>query len=283
MICFVILHYKSIEETLECLNDLKETFDSKDYKTIIVDNNSLKDEELKKISNYTDDIIKLDKNYGFAKANNKGCNYAKEKYNPDFIAIINNDVFITQKDFINIINNDYKKYNFDLLGPYIESPSKESSNPFPVYDTEEKINKEIVKTNKLIKIYNSPILYFLLQVYLKIKHPFKIKKDCNGKKLEKNVALHGCCIIVSKKYYEKYNDIFYNETFLFHEEEFLYQRIINDKLISIYDPNLKCYHKEGSSTKKDKKNKRNSKLFREKERMNSLKLLKNYFSKGGNE
>lgn len=273
MVCFVILHYKSIKETVECLNNLKNTFNEKDYKAIIVDNNSLKDNEKNEINNYTNDIIKLDKNYGFAKANNIGCKYAIDKYKPNFIAIINNDVFITQKKFIKIIYDDYKKYKFDLLGPYIDSPSKESFNPFPVYDTKDKIEKEIIKSNKLIKIYSSSILYLLLQIYLKIKHPIKIKKDCNGLKLEKNVALHGCCIIISKKYYKKYHDVFYNETFLFHEEEFLYQRIQNDKLISIYDPKLKCYHKEGSSRKKDKKNERKSKLFREKERIKSLKML----------
>ena len=88
-----------------------------------------------------------------------------------------------------------------------------------------------------------------------------------------NVALHGCALIFSKKYVDKYKYPFYNETFLYHEEEFLYDRIVNDKLISVYNPNIKVYHEEGSSLKNNLKNERKSKLFREKERIKSLKLL----------
>ena len=162
MICFVILHYKSIEETLYCLDCLKKTFNENEYKAIIVDNNSLDKYNVKKIKQYTEDIILLNENKGYAKANNIGCNYAKEKYNPEFIAVINNDVFITQKEFIKILNNDYKKYKFDMLGPRIDSPSKESCNPFPIIFGKEAVEKRIKRGNKLIRIYKNQVLYCLL-------------------------------------------------------------------------------------------------------------------------
>jgi len=100
-----------------------------------------------------------------------------------------------------------------------------------------------------------------------------ITHKVNGKKIELNVSLHGCSIIFSDKYVSKYKYPFYNETFLFHEEEFLYNRVIKDSLISMYDPNLKVFHKEGSSINKKNKTKRLSKLFRESERLKSLELL----------
>ena len=59
-----------------------------------------------------------------------------------------------------------------------------------------------------------------------------------------------------------------------------YQRVINDKLISLYDPKLKVFHKEGSSINKSNKNERLSKLFREKTRLDSLKLLKRIMLSG---
>lgn len=275
MIGFVVLHYKSIEETIICLKKIKNNFEKNKYEIIVVDNNSLKENEIELIKKYTKDIILLDKNYGFAHANNIGCKYAKEKYKLDFIALINNDLFIDDKMFISKIQNSYNKYNFDVLGPYIDSPTKESFNPFPVYDTKEKVIHEIKKCQKLIKIYNSKFLYLLLKIYLKIKHlTFRNNlKDYNGKKIQKNVAVHGCCMIFSKKYFEKYEDVLFDGTFLYHEEEFLYKRIINDDLISIYDPNIKVFHKEGSATKINTKNERLKKLFREKERLKSLNLL----------
>lgn len=273
MFSFIILHYKNIDDTIECLNCLKKISNT-DSHIIVVDNNTLTNNEEKIIQKYTNDIIKLNKNYGFAKANNKAINYALNKYNSKYFIVINNDVFISQKNFLEIIDEDYKKYNFDMLGTYIFSPSKESVNPFNAIKSKEETILEIKKCNRLISMYKNPILYFLLITYLKIKYLF-IKKNIpeNGKVLQKNVALHGCAIIFSNKYVKKYEDSFFKDTFLFHEEEFLYQRIINDNLISVYDPNLKVFHKEGSSLKKSKKSDRLGKLFKEEERLKSLKLL----------
>lgn len=273
MFSFVILHYKSINETINCLKYLKKNFDQDSISIIVIDNNSLEENQLVKIREYTEDIIILNENRGFAKANNIGCKYAIDKYHPDFIAVINNDVFIEQRDFINIINEDYKKYKFDMLGPWINSTTGESCNPFPVFQTKEKVEAALTYNKKLIKIYNNPILYWLSTVYIKIKHTIKRPVvPINGKNIEKKIALHGCAIIFSKKYYKRYDDIFYNDTFLFYEEEFLYNRIIKDQLISVYDPNLKVFHKEGASITKDR-NLRKSKLFKTKEKIKSLELL----------
>ena len=107
---------------------------------------------------------------------------------------------------------------------------------------------------------------------LKIKHI--IKKPIppkNGKVIKRNVALHGCAIIMSYKYVKKYDYPFYNDTFLFHEEEFLYQRILKDNLVSIYDPHIKVFHKEGSSLEGN--GKREKLVFITKERIKSLTLL----------
>lgn len=274
MLSFVILHYKNIEETLLCLEKIKENVSDKDVSIVVVDNHTLIKSDKEKIEKYTEDILMLEENLGFAKANNKGILYAKKKYNPNFYCVMNNDVFISQKNFIKEIKQVYKKYKFDMLGPKIDSPSGESVNPFPVLDSLEKVKQEIDKCKKLIKIYNSSLLTQLLKIYVNIKKIFiKIEKPVNAKNVLLQVPLHGCAIIFSKKYIEKYQDVFYNETFLFHEEEFLYHRVLRDNLISVYDPDLEVFHKEGSSIKADLKSIRLSKLFREQERLKSLELL----------
>lgn len=273
MFSFIILHYKNIDDTIECLTNLKKIANS-DTHFIVVDNNTLTNEEEKLIRVFTKDIVRLDKNYGFAKANNRGIEYAKKKYNSKFYIVINNDVFISQSNFLELIEKDYNEYNFDMLGTYIDSPTGESVNPFPAFKTKESVENEIVRCKKLIKIYDNKFLTSLLNTYLNVKHLFKKPiKPVNGKKTEMNVSLHGCCIIFSDKYVKKYTYPFYNETFLFHEEEFLYNRVVKDNLISMYDPKIKIFHKEGSSVKKENKTKRLSKLFREKERLKSLELL----------
>ena len=273
MFSFVILHYKNIDETIECLTYLQK-LDLKDANLIVVDNNTLSASEEKLIKRFTKDILKLDQNYGFAKANNKGIEYAKKKYHSKFYIVMNNDVYISDKNFLKIIASDYEKYNFDMLGPFISSPSGESVNPFPVIKNEEALASEIKRCQKLISIYSNPFSYHVLQMGIKLKHLLKKPVvPVNGAEVLLDSPLHGCCIIFSEQYIKKYKYPFYNETFLFHEEEFLYQRVINDKLISVYDPEIKVFHKEGSSIKKSNKKERLSKLFREKTRLKSLYVL----------
>lgn len=272
MTCFIILHYKNIKDTIECIESIKKI--NGQYGIIVVDNNTTTTEDEILIKKYTSDFIKLDENLGFAKANNIGCKYAIEKYNPDFLVVSNNDIIIEDKNIINKIEDVYKIDEFDILGPKINTNNGQSVNPFPVYKTKEEVINQINKTKKIIKIYNNIILRNLFNLYMSIKYKFKEKRLVyNGNNKEYNVALHGCFIIFSKKYYEKYEDVFYDETFLYHEEEFLYQRIIKDKLISIYEPSIEVFHKEGASLDFNYKNDYKKIIFKNKEILNSLELL----------
>lgn len=276
MISFIILHYKNINDTIDCIKFINNIKSSKKKSIVIVDNNTLCEKEIDYLKQYTKDIIINDKNLGFARGNNIGCKYAIKKYKPDFLCVINNDTLITQKDFIDEIYSCYEKTNFDMMGPEIITDNGDSVNPFYAYENIDEINSKIKYHKKLIMIYKSKILRNLLNSYIKIKRIFiKPKKLENGNESSYNVALHGCAIIFSKKYYEKYNDIFYNGTFLYHEEEFLNYRKNRDKLITFYNKKLKIYHKEGSSLNESFKDNNYEKLiFRNSEIVKSLEELK---------
>lgn len=276
MMVFVILHYNNIKETMECVDSL-EKFKQK----IIVVSNSKDYDNLRKIEKRVDKVIINEENIGFAKANNIGCKYAIEKFKPDFLCVINNDIVIDQKDFLDKVEKLYKKYQFDVLGPKILPEDLPSVNPFPVYDTLEKIEDRIKYTKKLIKIYNSVILRNLLSCYVLIKSKLKkVSKPVNGEKDELGVALHGCALIFSKKYYEKYETVFYNETFLYHEEEFLYYRCKHDNLTFLYSPEVELVHKEGRSLDNSFNNNYKKLIFKNKEILKSLQLLEAVYKKG---
>lgn len=274
MISFVILHYKNINETLECIKSIKKLKEQNNISIIIVDNHTLSKNEEKNLKKYTDDIILLKENFGFAKANNIGCKYAIEKYHPDYIAVINNDTLVLDKDFNKKIQQLYDKYHFDVFGPYIKSPG-DSVNPFYTYDSLPMINKEIRKCKIGIFIYSHKMIHNIYKNIIKIKHKI-IKKEkkifLNGEKDQLNVSLHGCFLVFSKKYYERFEDVFYNETFLYHEEEFLSDRRDNYNLIYLYSPEIKIYHKEGQSTQMIDSKER--KIFTYKNRKDSLEKLK---------
>ena len=276
MMVFVILHYNNIKETMECVDSL-EKFKQK----IVVVSNSKDYDNLKKIEKRVDKVIINEENIGFAKANNIGCKYAIEKFKPDFLCVINNDIVIDQKDFLDKVEKLYKKYQFDVLGPKILPEDLPSVNPFPVYDTLEKIEDRIKYTKKLIKIYNSVILRNLLSCYVLIKSKLKkVSKPVNGEKDELGVALHGCALIFSKKYYERYETVFYNETFLYHEEEFLYYRCKHDNLTFLYSPEVELVHKEGRSLDNSFNNNYKKLIFKNKEILKSLQLLEAVYKKG---
>lgn len=276
MMVFVILHYNNIKETMECVDSL-EKFKQK----IIVVSNSKDYDNLGKIEKRVDKVIINEENIGFAKANNIGCKYAIEKFKPDFLCVINNDIVIDQKDFLDKVEKLYKKYQFDVLGPKILPDDLPSVNPFPVYDTLEKIEDRIKYTKKLIKIYNSVILRNLLSCYVLIKSKLKkVSKPVNGEKDELGVALHGCALIFSKKYYERYETVFYNETFLYHEEEFLYYRCKHDNLTFLYSPEVELVHKEGRSLDNSFNNNYKKLIFKNKEILKSLQLLEAVYKKG---
>lgn len=276
MMVFVILHFNNIKETMECVDSL-EKFKQK----IIVVSNSKDYDNLRKIEKRVDKVIINEENIGFAKANNIGCKYAIEKFKPDFLCVINNDIVIDQKDFLDKVEKLYKKYQFDVLGPKILPDDLPSVNPFPVYDTLEKIEDRIKYTKKLIKIYNSVILRNLLSCYVLIKSKLKkTSKPVNGDKDELGVALHGCALIFSKKYYERYETVFYNETFLYHEEEFLYYRCKHDNLTFLYSPEVELVHKEGRSLDNSFNNNYKRLIFKNKEILKSLQLLEAVYKKG---
>ena len=282
MLAFVILHYKNINDTIECIKSVKELDNQESIRIIVVDNHTLTEEEHLSLKEYTEDIIILEDNLGFAKANNEGAKYAIKKYHPDYLYIINNDTIINQKDLLEKINNIYEETNFDILGPFIEAPLYSGSvNPYKPLKTKEEVQRELTYQNKLLKIYENPLLYKGLLLAMGIKHTFiKRREMSNAEERLSGVALHGCALIFSKKYYEKYEDIFFPNTFLYHEESFLYHRITKDNLISIYDPLIHIIHKEGGSLDTSFKGQEREKLiFRTKEIIKSLVLLEQEIEK----
>lgn len=277
MISFIILHYKNINDTCECMQSIKDLSSHKKISIIVVDNNSLSIDDEVKIKLYTKDLIKLDDNMGFAKANNIGCKYAIEKYNPDFLCVINNDTIITQTNFIDEIYRCYDQTKFDIMGPKIITDNGDSVNPFNAYQNVQQIDDKIAYHNKLVKIYNNSLLRLVLDAYLNIKtFIFGTMHLSNGEESQYDVALHGCALIFSKKYYERFKYVFYNDTFLYHEEEFLDYRRRKYNLITFYDSDLSIFHKEGSSLNLsfNDKSKYQKLIFRNREIIRSLEKLK---------
>jgi GT2 family glycosyltransferase len=245
MIVFVILHYRNISDTLECIESIKK-LNIKNYKIIVVENGSLDSttNELKKVQNI--DVIYNEENFGFAKGNNIGIRYANQEFNPDYYVVINNDIIIKQHNFAEEIIKMGESFNFDVMGPTILAKNNVNQNPnFQVLSSSKDILKHILRLN-VVRILIDLKLYSIMKKFMPNKK-ISIQQKEEMDSILHNVPLHGAALIFSRNYVERYSEPFDESTFLYAEEEFLNYRRERDKLNFIYAPNITVYHKEDAS------------------------------------
>lgn len=255
-VVFVILHYLTTVDTLECIKSIKKNIKYKNYEIVIVDNASNNGSYMDLEKEYKDDgkihLIKNDKNLGFAKGNNVGYVYAKNELNADFIFCINNDTIIEEEKFIDEIINYYNEYGFHVLGPNIISLQDNCKQNYltNVIKTKKAVVKNIIKYSILLFMNVTKIEEVKKYVLRKIKKGKlgSIETEDRRDQIIENVPLHGSCIILSKDYINMFDYAFYPETFLYVEEDILFYICQKNRLKTVYFPEVTIYHKEDSST-----------------------------------
>lgn len=287
-VTFVILHYMALEETKECVASILNNVDYDNYKIVIVDNKSPNNTGIKLKEIYFNNnqitVILSDKNLGFAQGNNLGYKYAKETLKSDFVILINNDTIIKQSEFINIALDMFNKESYYVLGPDIISTQGENLHQNPVRlvgVTKKELKRRIrnIKIKYAIKcfIFNTKSEKLFEKFNVILKKLIKIKKEDNVNRyyLEKreNVQLHGACIILSSLYIENFDYAFYPKTYMYMEEDILYYLCKKNRFKTIYNPEMKIYHKEDASTDMLIKSNIKKVIFVLKHSKNSAKVL----------
>jgi GT2 family glycosyltransferase len=255
--CFVILHYQTLNDTVNCVNSILSNIKFTDYRIIVVDNGSpnKSGETLKELfeGNPVVKVIISNKNLGFTSGNNLGFQYAMKEYRPDFIALINNDTILEQPDFINIIKEKFNETDFDILGPDIYTP--EGKHQSPVFN--KMSNLRVVK--RYIRFYSKILLLNYLgldYIFERVKKRFSpisrlhveninVKPDSATE--QTGVMLHGSALVFSAKYIYKYDGL-YPGPFMYGEEAILDFVAKRDNLVAIYTPEVKIIHMDDSAT-----------------------------------
>jgi hypothetical protein len=100
-VTIIIVNWNQKKLLANCLSSLKSRTAYSNYHVIVVDNGSLDGsvEMMKQVFPWAD-VVALDKNYGFSTGNNKGIVYALEKYKPEYVLLLNNDVEIVQANWL---------------------------------------------------------------------------------------------------------------------------------------------------------------------------------------
>lgn len=238
----VILHYKTIDKTLDCINSFfaqkKDEFDS--VECVVVDNGSNDDSE-KRIKEHISRMcgfraLVLSHNIVFSKAMDEGVKELNSIFNGkmDFLILSNNDILFEGDDLYSKIKHSYDKFGFAVMGPDIYSAStKAYSNP-------------------ITKKPNNGLLYNILSL---LKSDFDIltkkwKKVANTREISNenhfNVQLgsmlHGSFLVFSRKYLEVFPNGLYPQNSFYMEENLLFFLCTKYKLKMVYDPSIYILH-----------------------------------------
>lgn len=253
LIGFVILHYRSKEDTIKCVNSIRQRVDAQRYKIVIVDNASPdgSGNELKLLyADETDISVHINNtNLGFASGNNVGFKIAKYEYRCDFICMTNSDTYLIQDDFFNQIILDYQEYQYYVLGPYVVNQDIEAHcNPMGTHLISYKESVKKIRSLQWQLLFNRVgVDEFLRKVKCKIVHSNVSQLDY--KQYHIDAKLHGCCLIFSPLFVHKYDGLI-EGTFLYLEEELLYIQMMNENQKMLYSPNVRIFHSEDASTDK---------------------------------
>lgn len=259
-IVFVILHYITLDDTVECVESIRNKCRKEKYKIVIVDNASPNASGMELQKQYGEakdvDLVLLRNNLGFAKGNNAGIKVAREKYTPDFIVVMNNDVMLLQEDTVDVIRKEYTKSDFAVLGPMIytadgrcdDNPGRKTVMSVEEIDNVISENRKSIFLCKwhLWKVYR--LLEIMKNKILHAKSEAKSHTHKNYLGKAENVQLHGCFLCFSRNYFEHY-DGFFPKTFLYMEEDILFYLARKENLTMVYTPELNIYHKEDSASK----------------------------------
>lgn len=280
-VVYVILHFQAYDITVECVESVLCANQNIDYHIVIVDNGSNNDsgDRLKnKYLAYENVTVLLnDKNVGFAQGNNVGYSYALQKLKADIIVAMNNDIIIEQKDFgkciIETINSNPE---VAVLAPDIITKTGEHQNP---------LGYNSIKTKKIlfvlsysifmqitmrIPFINKFVLYLLKRKHMKVKNN---RKEVKKIKRIYNIVPHGAMVIYTKKYTSNEQMAFCPDTFLYGEEDLLFDYLMRHNYSTLYVDKLKINHLEDVSTDICTVNTINKKLFMSKHKIHSCIVL----------
>ena len=280
---FVILHYQVIKETIACIESIIKYIDTKEYYIVVVDNGSLNQSGSELLNKYQENervvVIQTGKNLGFSGGNNVGFAYAKYELDCDFIVMSNNDTEIMQSDFFAQVLKEYQNSKFAVLGPEIHLlDDSVCIYPFELLKLNQ-LDKDRERVNKLI-FKNK---WFLESIDLTIKHTImklihwdkirsRFRESIPIPTYQRHVRLHGCCLIFSPVYIQKFDGL-EERTFFYGEEDVLFVRLIRNHLLSVYQPLVKIKHHEQAATNELKGKGYKKRMFIYKTHLKSLDMI----------
>lgn len=287
--CFVILHYKTIEDTDKCIQSILQLNESLRARIVVLDNgsNNGSGEKLqKKYAAYDNiKIVISDYNLGFSNGNNYAYSIAKTEYDPDFMIVCNSDIIFAQRSTLELISEIHEETRFNVLGPDIYIPKvKFHANPLAQRAmTYDEIEHEIEINKGRLKNIEATCRHEHIQekkIQLINWTRTILRQEREIRPAMENVVLQGACYIFDSEYIKKKNRIFYPMESFYFEEYFVYADCVRNNYKTVYDPRIQVIHNESSATKKEQSDELMRKRFKLTNLIESMTLYCEVFRNG---
>lgn len=277
-ISFVILHYQSLETTIQCVDLIKKLESECALKIVIVDNDSPNKSGISLKNKYIKDdniyIILNNNNDGFATGNNLGYKFSKEHLGSDIIVVMNNDIMIYQGEFIKKLLIIEGTSEAHILAPDIVTLNGSHQNPYRLnsISTNEIIYIYLMNTaNKIL--YSVPLFSKIILSFNNNRKSIRKRDIINYNEEHMNIIPHGACVIYTRKWVENEDFAFVPKTFMYLEEYVLYEYLNKKNYITQFTPDISVNHLEDVSTNEVANTQLKKAKFKSKHASNSAKAL----------
>ena len=267
-VSIIILNYNTPEMTAKAVEKVEKSLTVLDYLIVIVDNGSKRTsfEHLCKliknfvvINNYVRNkivkdavniktrrvIIRSIKNLGFSKGNNLGIKFAMNNFSPEYVLLMNSDVFVEQKGIIEKLVKTLEKSPKEAVAimPLVWNKYKKPNNP------RYQIQIRKVETYWDTLIVCSPLLR---KIFTRRFSRFIYAKEMPFFGVIKAQVLSGAFMILRSDFLIDIG--FLDEgTFLFHEEVILGRKMQEKDVYGLLNAEVCVTHLQGVSNKKRSK------------------------------
>ena len=268
MVAIIILNYNNALDTINCFVSV-EKFNTTPCKYVIVDNGS-NDNSVFQLNqyflayNFADykkydvgenlegnasyiSLVLTGENYGYAGGNNYGLKFIENDEEIDDILILNNDILFIQDilpQMLAFLDDDSK--NIGIISPLLLKPDGKSID----YNCARKD----VTWGQMIWLYMShrKSIFNLNMKYKQRQYYLLQQPDLFSEEAFQIELPSGSCMLIKKELFKNIG-YFDSNTFLYYEENILYNRISRKGLKNYLLPQLKCIHLGAQTTKKVKR------------------------------
>jgi len=219
VLCIVLLNYKNDQDTVDCVNSVKDSALIELPYLVVVDN-GLNSRELKdKLGFYPDlQILSPENNLGFGRGINFGIHWALENIEFTFLLILNNDVLVERSALQKLIDCAYRNKDISYFTPCIVTLDR----PPRVWYA----GGELIQNRMTAMVYN-------------------IGSEYVENRLESQLTsfASGCALLISKEKLDKNAPLFDPEFFMYDEDiEFSLRLNLSGEKI-FFVGNAVIYHK----------------------------------------